>query len=82
MAGRGQHHKPSSEAPGTHGHRRRSSSRPSHYPGHRRGESGAVAKKRVPAAGPLPSMADAALKDLIEASLNEVGRWIFILLLV
>eukprot|EP00903_Cladosiphon_okamuranus_P005971 g5895.t1 len=59
-------------APGGYGHRRRTSSRPSsNQQGHRRGESGGVPKKRVAPVGPIPSMADAALKELIEASLNE-----------
>lgn len=67
------HRKQPSGAPVGHGHRRRSSSRPSNYQEHRRGESGGGSKKRVAPVGPIPSMADAALKDLIEASLNEVG---------
>eukprot|EP00752_Nemacystus_decipiens_P018748 g16809.t1 len=66
--GEGQRYKQSS---GGHGHRRRSSSRPSSSQGHRGGESGAVPKRRVSPAGPIPSMADASLKELIEASLNE-----------
>ncbi|CAN0272986.1 unnamed protein product, partial [Ectocarpus sp. 4 AP-2014] len=56
------------------GTQRRRSSRPSTQMETRRasGDSGGLSKRRgVPPMGPIPSMTDAALKDLIETSLNE-----------
>ncbi|CBJ27024.1 conserved unknown protein [Ectocarpus siliculosus] len=56
------------------GAQRRRSSRPSTQVETRRasGDSGGLSKRRgAPPMGPVPSMTDAALKDLIETSLNE-----------